>query len=138
MTAVYSNRLVKSHNGPIRCRKCRYILTTDQSDAGNVGIFSRWTNQMQEMQVYSHDGPIIYRKYILTLEFACTSQLKFACVGSQVGGWSSHGVDSAVYSNKMMCVVKERLGANGGNGSLVGARDMLSALAHAHQTTEDL
>eukprot|EP00959_Pyramimonas_sp_CCMP1952_P359914 7535893-Pyramimonas_sp.AAC.1 len=32
----------------------------DQSDAGSAaaGIFSRWTNQMQEARVYSHDGPI--------------------------------------------------------------------------------
>eukprot|EP00976_Prorocentrum_cordatum_P048531 979737-Prorocentrum_minimum.AAC.1 len=34
-----------------------YILTTDQSDAGSVGIFSRKTNQTQEAWVYSHDGP---------------------------------------------------------------------------------
>eukprot|EP00976_Prorocentrum_cordatum_P027953 567213-Prorocentrum_minimum.AAC.1 len=26
---------VYSHNGPIRCRKCGYILMTDQLDAGN-------------------------------------------------------------------------------------------------------
>eukprot|EP00959_Pyramimonas_sp_CCMP1952_P127909 2675148-Pyramimonas_sp.AAC.1 len=30
----------------------------DQSDAGDAGIFSRWTNQMQVTRVYSHDGPI--------------------------------------------------------------------------------
>eukprot|EP00976_Prorocentrum_cordatum_P059543 1175544-Prorocentrum_minimum.AAC.2 len=42
----------------------------DQSDAGSVGIFSRWTNQMQEAWVYSHDGPIRHRKrgYILTMD----------------------------------------------------------------------
>eukprot|EP00976_Prorocentrum_cordatum_P112497 1195540-Prorocentrum_minimum.AAC.4 len=33
--------------GPIRRRKRGYILTMDQSDAGNAGIFSRWTNQTQ-------------------------------------------------------------------------------------------
>eukprot|EP00976_Prorocentrum_cordatum_P067487 1178767-Prorocentrum_minimum.AAC.1 len=33
-------------------------LTTNQSDAGSMGIFSRWTNQTQEARVYSHDGPI--------------------------------------------------------------------------------
>eukprot|EP00959_Pyramimonas_sp_CCMP1952_P135934 2843819-Pyramimonas_sp.AAC.2 len=40
----------------------------DQSDAGSLGIFSRWTNQMQEAWVYSHDGPIRCgrRGYILT------------------------------------------------------------------------
>eukprot|EP00976_Prorocentrum_cordatum_P019602 396887-Prorocentrum_minimum.AAC.2 len=27
-----------------------------------VGIFSRWTNRIQEARVYSHDGPIVYRK----------------------------------------------------------------------------
>eukprot|EP00959_Pyramimonas_sp_CCMP1952_P289964 6064470-Pyramimonas_sp.AAC.1 len=35
---------------PIRRRKRRYILTTDQSEAGNAGIFSRRTNQTQEAQ----------------------------------------------------------------------------------------
>eukprot|EP00959_Pyramimonas_sp_CCMP1952_P466496 9490044-Pyramimonas_sp.AAC.1 len=30
----------------------------DQSDAGSMGIFSRWTNHTQEAWVYSHDGPI--------------------------------------------------------------------------------
>eukprot|EP00959_Pyramimonas_sp_CCMP1952_P252874 5282713-Pyramimonas_sp.AAC.1 len=29
-------------------KSLRYILTTDQSDAGSVGIFSRRTNRMQE------------------------------------------------------------------------------------------
>eukprot|EP00976_Prorocentrum_cordatum_P099404 1191823-Prorocentrum_minimum.AAC.1 len=41
---------------------CRYILTTDQSDAGSAGIFSRQTNRTQEAQVYSHDGPLRRRK----------------------------------------------------------------------------
>eukprot|EP00976_Prorocentrum_cordatum_P072044 1180561-Prorocentrum_minimum.AAC.2 len=36
---------VYSHDRPIRRRKQRYILTTDQSDAGSKGIFSRRTNQ---------------------------------------------------------------------------------------------
>eukprot|EP00976_Prorocentrum_cordatum_P008282 165671-Prorocentrum_minimum.AAC.1 len=35
---------------------------TDQSDAGNVGIFPRRTNRIQEARVYSHDGPIGRRK----------------------------------------------------------------------------
>eukprot|EP00959_Pyramimonas_sp_CCMP1952_P275315 5754910-Pyramimonas_sp.AAC.1 len=35
---------VYSHDGPIRRRKHGYILTTDQSDAGNMDICSRWTN----------------------------------------------------------------------------------------------
>eukprot|EP00976_Prorocentrum_cordatum_P100921 1192418-Prorocentrum_minimum.AAC.3 len=34
---------VYSHGGPIRHRKRRYILTTDQSDAGSAGIFARRT-----------------------------------------------------------------------------------------------
>eukprot|EP00959_Pyramimonas_sp_CCMP1952_P120663 2522772-Pyramimonas_sp.AAC.2 len=42
---------VYSHDGPIRCRKRRYILTMDQSDAGSAGIFSRWANQMQSVGV---------------------------------------------------------------------------------------
>eukprot|EP00976_Prorocentrum_cordatum_P006824 137157-Prorocentrum_minimum.AAC.1 len=47
-----------------------YILTTDQLDAGSVGIFLRWTNQTQEAWVYSHDGPIGRRKrgYVLTMD----------------------------------------------------------------------
>ena len=40
-------------DGPIRHRKCRYILTMDQSDTGSAGIFSRWTNRTQEAQVCS-------------------------------------------------------------------------------------
>eukprot|EP00976_Prorocentrum_cordatum_P090858 1188282-Prorocentrum_minimum.AAC.1 len=59
---------VYSHNGPIRRSKRGYILTTDQSDAGSAGIFSRRTNQTQEARVYYHEGPIGRRKrgYILT------------------------------------------------------------------------
>eukprot|EP00959_Pyramimonas_sp_CCMP1952_P232412 4856839-Pyramimonas_sp.AAC.1 len=59
---------IYSHDGPIRCRSRGYILTTDQSYAGRVGIISRRTNRMQEAWVYSHDGPIICRTrgYILT------------------------------------------------------------------------
>eukprot|EP00959_Pyramimonas_sp_CCMP1952_P178133 3723224-Pyramimonas_sp.AAC.1 len=39
-----------------------YILATDQSDAGHVGLFSRRTNQTQDARVYSHDGPLRRRK----------------------------------------------------------------------------
>eukprot|EP00976_Prorocentrum_cordatum_P102199 1192944-Prorocentrum_minimum.AAC.6 len=35
---------IHSHNGPIRCQKRGYILTTYQSDARSAGIFSQWTN----------------------------------------------------------------------------------------------
>eukprot|EP00976_Prorocentrum_cordatum_P085399 1186071-Prorocentrum_minimum.AAC.1 len=51
-------------------RTCRYILTTDQSDAGSAGIFSRRTNQTQEARVYSPDGPI---RLTLTCSPACRS-----------------------------------------------------------------
>eukprot|EP00959_Pyramimonas_sp_CCMP1952_P247769 5179479-Pyramimonas_sp.AAC.1 len=35
---------------PASCgEQTKYILTMDQSDAGRVGIFSRWINQMQEV-----------------------------------------------------------------------------------------
>eukprot|EP00959_Pyramimonas_sp_CCMP1952_P344948 7224398-Pyramimonas_sp.AAC.1 len=40
--------LIYSHDGPIRRRKRGYILLTDQSDAGSVGIFSGRTHQTQE------------------------------------------------------------------------------------------
>eukprot|EP00959_Pyramimonas_sp_CCMP1952_P472683 9500455-Pyramimonas_sp.AAC.1 len=42
----------------------------DQSYTVSTGIFSRWTNQTQEAQGYSHDGPIRRRKrgYILTMD----------------------------------------------------------------------
>eukprot|EP00976_Prorocentrum_cordatum_P111772 1195424-Prorocentrum_minimum.AAC.2 len=40
-----------SHTGPIRCRKHGYIPTPDQSDAGSVGIFPRWTKQTVSMMV---------------------------------------------------------------------------------------
>eukprot|EP00976_Prorocentrum_cordatum_P107433 1194640-Prorocentrum_minimum.AAC.3 len=36
-------RVYSTHNGPIRRMKCGYSLTTDQSDAGSAGIFSRRT-----------------------------------------------------------------------------------------------
>eukprot|EP00959_Pyramimonas_sp_CCMP1952_P265522 5551832-Pyramimonas_sp.AAC.1 len=39
---------VYSHDGPIGHGKRGYILTTDQSDAGSVGIFLRWTNRTRE------------------------------------------------------------------------------------------
>eukprot|EP00976_Prorocentrum_cordatum_P062112 1176582-Prorocentrum_minimum.AAC.1 len=53
---------VYSHDGPIRRRKRGHILTTDQSDTGSAGIFSRRTNQIQEARAYSHDGPIEQRR----------------------------------------------------------------------------
>eukprot|EP00976_Prorocentrum_cordatum_P023599 480553-Prorocentrum_minimum.AAC.1 len=61
---------VYSHDGPIIRRKHGYILTTDQSYAGDTGLFSRRTNHTQEARVYSHDGPIICRKrgYILVTD----------------------------------------------------------------------
>eukprot|EP00976_Prorocentrum_cordatum_P062787 1176855-Prorocentrum_minimum.AAC.3 len=61
---------VYSHDGPIGRRKRGYILTTDQSDAGGAGIFSRRTNQTHEVRVYSHDGPIRRRRrgYILMID----------------------------------------------------------------------
>eukprot|EP00959_Pyramimonas_sp_CCMP1952_P217000 4538408-Pyramimonas_sp.AAC.1 len=43
-----------SHGRPISRKTCRYILTADQSGAGRAGIFSRQTNQEQDVQVYSH------------------------------------------------------------------------------------
>eukprot|EP00959_Pyramimonas_sp_CCMP1952_P433330 9074445-Pyramimonas_sp.AAC.1 len=46
-------RHIQAHSGTFR-----YILMADQSDAGRAGIFSWWTNQTQNVQVYSHDGPI--------------------------------------------------------------------------------
>eukprot|EP00959_Pyramimonas_sp_CCMP1952_P022796 479092-Pyramimonas_sp.AAC.1 len=33
-------------------------ITQHQSDTGSAGIFSRRTNQIQGLRVYSHDGPI--------------------------------------------------------------------------------
>eukprot|EP00976_Prorocentrum_cordatum_P032643 664712-Prorocentrum_minimum.AAC.1 len=53
---------VYSHDGPVRRRKRRYTRTTDLSDAGSAGIFSRRTNQTQKARVYYHDGPIGRRK----------------------------------------------------------------------------
>eukprot|EP00959_Pyramimonas_sp_CCMP1952_P017271 366685-Pyramimonas_sp.AAC.1 len=43
----------------------------DQSDAGSMGRFPRWTDHMQEAWVYSHDGPVRCRKhgYIRTCAF---------------------------------------------------------------------
>eukprot|EP00976_Prorocentrum_cordatum_P045789 924602-Prorocentrum_minimum.AAC.1 len=61
---------VYSHDGPIGCRKRRYILTANRSDAGRAGIFSRRTDRMQEARVYSHGGPIGCRtcRHILTAD----------------------------------------------------------------------
>eukprot|EP00976_Prorocentrum_cordatum_P094901 1189969-Prorocentrum_minimum.AAC.3 len=55
-----------------------YILTTDQSEAGCAGIFSRRTTRRQDAWVYSHDGPIggRMRGYILT-----TDQSEAGCMG---------------------------------------------------------
>eukprot|EP00976_Prorocentrum_cordatum_P077345 1182651-Prorocentrum_minimum.AAC.1 len=39
-----------SHDGPIGRRKHGYILTTDQSDAGSTGTFSRRINRTQEVR----------------------------------------------------------------------------------------
>eukprot|EP00976_Prorocentrum_cordatum_P073505 1181122-Prorocentrum_minimum.AAC.1 len=36
---------VYSHDGPIRRRKCGYVLTTDQSDAGSAGIRTNMVNK---------------------------------------------------------------------------------------------
>eukprot|EP00959_Pyramimonas_sp_CCMP1952_P122665 2564251-Pyramimonas_sp.AAC.1 len=42
----------------------------DESDAGYVGILSRWTNQTQATWVYYHDGPIRRgrREYVLSMD----------------------------------------------------------------------
>eukprot|EP00976_Prorocentrum_cordatum_P113281 1195673-Prorocentrum_minimum.AAC.4 len=47
MTLISSRRTnrtqgvrVYSHDGPIGCRACGCLLTTDQSDAGRAGVFS--------------------------------------------------------------------------------------------------
>eukprot|EP00976_Prorocentrum_cordatum_P048273 974478-Prorocentrum_minimum.AAC.3 len=45
-------KLAYLHDGPIRRRKHGYVRTTDQSDAGSTGIFSRWTSHTQEARVY--------------------------------------------------------------------------------------
>eukprot|EP00959_Pyramimonas_sp_CCMP1952_P081079 1694015-Pyramimonas_sp.AAC.1 len=52
-----------------------YILTMDQSDTASGGIFSRWTNQTQQVGVYSHDEPIRHSKrgYILTMDQSDTA-----------------------------------------------------------------
>eukprot|EP00959_Pyramimonas_sp_CCMP1952_P051602 1078418-Pyramimonas_sp.AAC.1 len=44
---------VCSHDRPNRYRKHRYTLTTDQSDAGSAGIFSRRTNRTQALNLKS-------------------------------------------------------------------------------------
>eukprot|EP00959_Pyramimonas_sp_CCMP1952_P261342 5463851-Pyramimonas_sp.AAC.1 len=41
----YDGARAYSHDGPSRRRKCGYILTLDQSDAGSAGVFSRWTDR---------------------------------------------------------------------------------------------
>eukprot|EP00976_Prorocentrum_cordatum_P004963 97747-Prorocentrum_minimum.AAC.1 len=96
---------VYSHNGPIRHRKWRYIRTTDQSDTLSAGIFSRRTNQTQEVPlagvgtgtttrctkrskipflVCSHDGPIrhiecsIFSRRAATWQFLQTSARRAA------------------------------------------------------------
>eukprot|EP00959_Pyramimonas_sp_CCMP1952_P324229 6785997-Pyramimonas_sp.AAC.1 len=48
----------------------RLPLTMDQSASGSAGIFSQWTNRLQEARVYSHNGPVGFRKrgYILTTD----------------------------------------------------------------------
>eukprot|EP00959_Pyramimonas_sp_CCMP1952_P273894 5725026-Pyramimonas_sp.AAC.1 len=46
---------VYSQEGPIRRRKCGYILRRDQSDAESAGIFSRWTNQIRAR--HGHAAP---------------------------------------------------------------------------------
>eukprot|EP00976_Prorocentrum_cordatum_P048385 976960-Prorocentrum_minimum.AAC.1 len=67
-----------ARDGTSRCRMRGYILTTEQSDAGCAGIFSRRAKQMQDARVYSRDGPIICRMrgYILT-----TDQSDAGCAG---------------------------------------------------------
>eukprot|EP00959_Pyramimonas_sp_CCMP1952_P148180 3100593-Pyramimonas_sp.AAC.1 len=41
-------RLTRAAGEGRGCPRERYIPTTDQSDAGSVGIFSRWTNHLLE------------------------------------------------------------------------------------------
>eukprot|EP00976_Prorocentrum_cordatum_P092968 1189171-Prorocentrum_minimum.AAC.3 len=52
-SVVHPVSLLCSRGRPIRRRKRGYILTTDQSDAGSAGTFSRRTNQTQEAWVHS-------------------------------------------------------------------------------------
>eukprot|EP00959_Pyramimonas_sp_CCMP1952_P266331 5568162-Pyramimonas_sp.AAC.1 len=86
---------VYSHDGAIRRRKCEYILTMDQSDAGSADIFSRRTNRTQKARAYSHDGPIRRRKrgYILTTE---QSDAGSARIFSQ---WTNRTQEARIYSH---------------------------------------
>eukprot|EP00976_Prorocentrum_cordatum_P088176 1187202-Prorocentrum_minimum.AAC.5 len=55
--------------GPIRRRKRRYILTTGQSEAGSVGIFSRQPNRTQEAHLESRgrrEVPVQQREHDLS------------------------------------------------------------------------
>eukprot|EP00976_Prorocentrum_cordatum_P036122 735000-Prorocentrum_minimum.AAC.1 len=53
-TRTCEAKRVYSHDGPIGRRKRGYVLTTDQSDAGHVGIFSRRTDRT----VVPHNGAL--------------------------------------------------------------------------------
>eukprot|EP00976_Prorocentrum_cordatum_P114254 1195823-Prorocentrum_minimum.AAC.7 len=95
---------VGSHHIPIGRRKRGYILTTDQSGAGSMGIFSPRTNQTQETRVYSHHGPIRRRNhgYILAMIQSgagsipqATSRTRLSVTGCD-GGGAGGGVLQAV------------------------------------------
>eukprot|EP00959_Pyramimonas_sp_CCMP1952_P270507 5655193-Pyramimonas_sp.AAC.1 len=64
----------------------------DQSDAGSMGIFPWWTNQTQEVWVYSHGGPIRRRKhgYIPTMD-ACAFASTPAPGGTRGGFTATEG-----------------------------------------------
>eukprot|EP00976_Prorocentrum_cordatum_P088529 1187344-Prorocentrum_minimum.AAC.1 len=42
------------HDGPIGRRTCGYIRMMDQSDACRASIFTRWTNQTQDVRGHMH------------------------------------------------------------------------------------
>eukprot|EP00959_Pyramimonas_sp_CCMP1952_P337000 7056996-Pyramimonas_sp.AAC.1 len=48
--------------GGVICRLLDERSLVDQSDSGSAGMYSRRTNLIQEARIYSHNGPIRFRK----------------------------------------------------------------------------
>eukprot|EP00959_Pyramimonas_sp_CCMP1952_P475272 9504095-Pyramimonas_sp.AAC.1 len=92
---------VYSPDGPIRRRKRGYILTTDPSDAGSAGIFSRWTNRG------SVDASLAARR--CTIQQGVELKVTTACIGFVCricARWRSCATQSPFVSSRTVRKVK--------------------------------
>ena len=106
---------VYSHDGPIRCRKRGYILTTDQSDARSAGIFSRRTNHYllppaEEVVVHRSGRGALARALLLQRRNVRETRTAAAARGREAGKCLQAGANQQPHSFKRREAVRRHRG----------------------------